>query len=76
MLSERSNVAFFINFKNIKQVFKRDLKPGFYDAFQQSDPGFKNYYAASYQLIASDKNYYTNFCMKLAKVDSTKTADK
>lgn len=76
MLSERSNVAFFINFKNIKPIFKRDLKPGFYDAFQQSDPGFKNYYAASYQLIASDKNYYTNFCMKLAKVDSTKTADK
>ncbi|OKS87226.1 hypothetical protein [Mucilaginibacter polytrichastri] len=73
MLSERSNVAFFINFKNMKQVFKRDLKPGFNDAFQHNDPGFKNYYAASYQLIASDNNYYTNFCMKLAKVDSTKT---
>jgi len=76
MLSERSNVAFFINFKNMKQVFKRDLKPGFYDAFTHGDPGFKNYYAASYQLIASDNNYYTNFCMKLAKADSTKTGDK
>ncbi|NCD68914.1 hypothetical protein [Mucilaginibacter agri] len=75
LLSERSNVAFFINFKNMKQVFKRDLKPGFYDTFQKNDPGFKNYYAASYQLIASDKNFYTNFCMKLAKADSTKTSE-
>lgn len=75
LLSERSNVAFFINFKNMKSVFKRDLKPAFYDASQKNDPGFKNYYAASYQLIAADKNYYTNFCMKLAKADSAKTGE-
>ncbi|WDF54153.1 hypothetical protein [Mucilaginibacter sp. KACC 22063] len=74
LLSERSNVAFFINFKNAKQVFKRDLKPEFYNAYQSSEPGFKDYYGASYQLISSDHHYYTNFCMKLAATDSITTA--
>jgi hypothetical protein len=63
--SERSNVSFFIQFKNAQQLFKEEMKPAFYEAFQNTSPGWKNYYAATLQLTASDRNYYTNFCMKL-----------
>jgi hypothetical protein len=58
-------VSFFIQFKNAQQLFKEEMKPAFYEAFQNTSPGWKNYYAATLQLTASDRNYYTNFCMKL-----------
>lgn len=74
LLSERSNAAFFINFKNAHQVFRRDLKPAFYHSFENSEPGFKDYYGASYQLIAADHNFYTNFCIKLNTSDSVAVA--
>jgi hypothetical protein len=70
LLSERSNVSFFIQFKNAQQLFKEDMKPSFYEAFQNTVPGWKNFYAAAWQLTSSDKNYYTNFCMQLS-ADST-----
>lgn len=66
LLSERSNVSFFIQFKNAQQLFKEDMKPSFYEAFQNSSTSWKNYYAAAWQLTSSDKNYYTNFCMQLS----------
>lgn len=70
LLSERSNVSFFINFKNLKPVLKRELKPAFYTTFTDNDPGFKNFYGASYQLSATDNNFYTNFCLKLNKAET------
>jgi hypothetical protein len=70
LLSERSNVSFFINFKAIQPLLKRDMQPGFYDAFEKNVPGWKDFYAASYQFSAADKNFYTNFCMKLNNIDS------
>ena len=69
--AERSNVAFFINFKNVQPIFKRDMNDGFYGAFESNNPGWKNFYGASYQLAASDKNFYTNFCMRLNNTDTT-----
>ncbi|WP_114938195.1 hypothetical protein [Mucilaginibacter endophyticus] len=71
LLAERSNVAFFINFKNMQPVLKRDLKKPFYDAFENNNPGWKNYYGAAFQLTASDKNFYTNFCMRLNAPDTS-----
>jgi hypothetical protein len=71
LLAERSNVAFFINFKNMQSILKRDLKDPFYNAFENNNPGWKNFYAAAYQLTASDKNFYTNFCMRFNSPDST-----
>ncbi|MBV8388746.1 MAG: hypothetical protein JO080_02990 [Mucilaginibacter sp.] len=65
LLSERSNVSFFIQFRNAEQLFKDDMKPAFYEAFRNTSPGWKNFYAAAWQLTSSDKNYYTNFCMQL-----------
>lgn len=65
LLSERSNVSFFIQFRNAQQLFKEEMKPEFYNAFVNMVPGWKNYYAAAWQLTSSDKNYYTNFCMQL-----------
>lgn len=66
LLAERSNVSFFIQFKNAQQLFKQDMKPEFYDAFENMVPGWKNFYAAAWQFTSSDKNYYTNFCMRLS----------
>jgi len=71
LLAERSNVSFFINIKNSQQILKRDLKPEFYAALQNNEPGWKSFYAGSYQLTASDKNFYTNFCMRLNSIDTT-----
>ncbi|SDD93814.1 hypothetical protein SAMN05216464_10395 [Mucilaginibacter pineti] len=71
LLAERSNVAFFINFKNTQSILKRDLKDPFYQAFENNEPGWKSFYAAAYQFTASDKNFYTNFCMRLNNIDTT-----
>ncbi len=75
LLAERSNVSFFVQFKNVQALLKQDLKPAFYDAFESTIPGWKNFYAAAWQFTSSDKNYYTNFCMRLsADTTSTNTA--
>ncbi|PWK77331.1 hypothetical protein LX99_03143 [Mucilaginibacter oryzae] len=71
LLAERSNVAFFMNFKNTQPVLKRDLKQSFYSDFENAHIGWKNYYGAAYQLAASDKNFYTNFCMQLSVPDTS-----
>ncbi|TSD67216.1 hypothetical protein FFF34_007405 [Inquilinus sp. KBS0705] len=70
LLAERCNVAFFIHFKNAQQILKNELKPGFYDAYKNDSLTWKNFYAASYQLTATDKNFYTNFCMQQSPVDT------
>ena len=67
LVAERSNVSFFVNFKNLKPVLGRDLAPGFFTSFSNNSPGFKDFYGASFQLSAADKNFYTNFCLKLSK---------
>jgi len=71
LLSERSNVAFFINFKNSQQILKRDMNPDVYSSFENNNPGWKGFYGASYQLSSADENFYTNFCMRLNNVDTT-----
>jgi len=73
--AERSNVAFFINFKNTQPIFKLDMDAGFYDNYESNNPGWKNFYGASYQFAANDKNFYTNFCMRLNKPDTTAVND-
>lgn len=74
LLAERSNISFFIQFKNAQQLFKKDMKPAFYDAFETITPGWKNFYGASWQFASSDKNYYTNFCMWMGN-DTTNTKE-
>ena len=71
LLAERSNVAFFMNFKNAQTILKRDLKTSVYDAFENNQPGWKSFYGAAYQFTSSDKNFYTNFCMQLNSIDTT-----
>ena len=66
LLAERSNVSFFMQFKNTMQLFKQDMKPVFYESFDTAIPGWKNFYGAAWQFTSSDKNYYTNFCMRLS----------
>ena len=71
LLAQRANVEFFIHFKNAGNVFRRTLKSPYAKAYQQQEPGFKNYYAAAYQLSASENQFYTNLCIKLISTDST-----
>ena len=65
LLAERSNITFFFQFKNLLPILKVDLDPDIYDGFEKDAPGWKDFYAASCQFTAADKNFYTNFCMKL-----------
>jgi hypothetical protein len=69
--SEKSNITFFIHFKNAQPVLKRDMDDNLFDAFEAYEPGWKDFYGATYQFSATDKNFYTNFCMKLNNVDTT-----
>lgn len=70
LVAERSNVAWYINFKNAQPILKRDLGDDFYNDFEANETGWKNFYAASYQLITADKNFYTSFCMNLNQPDN------
>jgi hypothetical protein len=73
LLSEKSNVLFFFNFKNLQHVLKETLKPTPYHSFEQNNPGWKDFYGASYQFSAANKNFYTNFCIQLAQPDTSAT---
>jgi len=76
LMAERANISWYINFKNAQPILKRDLNDNFYDKFENDETGWKNFYAASYQLIASNKNFYTSFCMNLSQPDTTATTLK
>lgn len=76
LMAERANVSWYINFKNAQPILKRDLNDNFYDKFENDKTGWKNFYAASYQLISSNKNFYTSFCMNLNQPDTTATSLK
>jgi len=76
LLAEKSNVTYFIHFKNIAPLLKTDLNPHFYDIFEHPEPGLNNFYGASYQFTAANNSFYTNFCMKLNTSDTIKTVGK
>jgi hypothetical protein len=65
LMSQRSNVCAFVHFKNAQSLFKRDLFDDIYTNFLDEASGWKNIYAASYQLTAADKSFYTNLCIGL-----------
>jgi hypothetical protein len=71
LLAERSNVSFFINFKNAQTPLKDGLKDEYYTAFKNNTLSWKNFYGASYQFAATDNNFYTNFCMLQTIADTT-----
>lgn len=71
LLAEKSNVSFFMHFKNAQQILKDGLKDEFYLAYKNNSLSFKNFYGASYQFAATDKNFYTNFCLLQNQPDST-----
>jgi hypothetical protein len=75
LTAERCNVAWYINFKNAQSILKRDLRDNFYTDFERSETGWKSFYAASYQLIAANKNYYTSFCMNLNQPENQDPAE-
>jgi hypothetical protein len=65
LVSAQSNVAFFLILKNAEPIFNRDMDDDFLAVLQNNQPGWKNFYAASWQFSTVDKNFYTNFCLKL-----------
>ncbi|GAB2691499.1 hypothetical protein GCM10027037_13460 [Mucilaginibacter koreensis] len=70
LMSERSNICFFINYKNAAQLLKRDLQPAAYQTLYPKDKNAGSYYAGSYQLSSADKQFYTNLCLQLNKPDT------
>ena len=72
LLAAKSNVTWYINFKNSQSILKNDLSNNFYNAYDLNEPGWKDFFAASYQLIAAKKTFYTSFCMRLNPSDSIK----
>lgn len=75
LLPERSNIAFFLQFKNVFPLLKRDMKPAFFPLFNPDSDGPNKFYALSYQFSAADDNFNTNFYMRLAKPDSLAEKD-
>jgi len=73
LLAERSNVAFFVHFRNVFPILRRDMKPAFSAIFNPGDEGPNKFYALSYQLSATDKNFYTNLYMRLSQADTVNT---
>jgi len=73
LLAARSNVAFFLHFRNIFPILKRDLKPTFSPLFNPENKTGNKFYALSWQFSAADGEFYTNFYMRLAKSDSLTT---
>jgi len=71
MLAERSNVSFFLQFRNTFPILKRDMKPAFTSTFNPDNDNGHKYYALSYQLSGSGDNFYTNFYLRLNKADTT-----
>ncbi|QKJ31200.1 hypothetical protein HQ865_16030 [Mucilaginibacter mali] len=71
LMAERCNVAFFLHFRNMFPILKRDMKPAFVTLFNTEDGGPNKFYALSWQFSASDLNFYTNFCIRLNHPDST-----
>jgi hypothetical protein len=69
--AERSNVSFFIHFKNAQQILRDGLKDEFYFSYKNNSLSWKNFYGASFQFAASDKNFYTNFCLLQNMPDTT-----
>ena len=65
LLAERCNATFFIQFKNAVELFRQVMKKTFYEDMRDNNPGWKNFYGASWQFTASDKSFYTNFCIGL-----------
>ncbi len=70
LLAEQCNVASFISYKNAAYILKRDLKAEAYQTLYTRQTSMQRYYAASYQLSSSNKQFYTNLCMQLNKPDS------
>lgn len=73
LLPERSNVAFFLHFRNMFPILKRDMKPAFSGVFNPENNTENKFYALSWQFSASEGNFYTNFNMRLNKPDTTGT---
>lgn len=74
LMAERSNVTFYINFKNARMILKNDLKDNVFDAYENNKLSLQDFQSASYQLTATDGNFYTNFCMLRNQRDTTLSA--
>ncbi len=65
LLAAKSNVSFFINFKNAQPILERDMYPEIFKIVKSSKPGWSDFYGQSIQFSGSEKNLYTNFCLKI-----------
>jgi hypothetical protein len=70
LLSERSNISFFVHYKNADRLLKHDLQLPAYQTVYPNDKTAGSYFAGSYQLSSADHQFYTNLCLQLNKPDA------
>ncbi|RYY36596.1 MAG: hypothetical protein EOP46_05865 [Sphingobacteriaceae bacterium] len=63
LMSQRSNVSFYVDIENATPVFKRDMRKDLFKVFENKQPGWKDIAGASCQLTASGDGFYTNLCI-------------
>ncbi|MBE9583034.1 hypothetical protein IM792_01095 [Mucilaginibacter sp. JRF] len=63
LMTQRSNICYFVHSKNARYVFRRDMRKETYKSFNENEPGWQDVYGASYQLTAAQNSFYTNFCI-------------
>lgn len=63
LMSQRSNICYFVHSKNARYVFRRSMRKQTYRLFNEDTPGWQDVYGASYQLTAAGNSFYTNFCI-------------
>ncbi len=72
LMAEQSNITFFIHLPNSFRILKNTLQPAFNKVFSGKGSGWKNYYAASLQLTASEDKFYTNFYLQQIQTENIK----
>ncbi|RVU02624.1 hypothetical protein EOD41_01405 [Mucilaginibacter limnophilus] len=63
LMSQRSNILFYLDIKNATPVFKRDMQKDLFGIFNSNTSGWQNVAGVSYQFTASGDGFYTNFCI-------------
>jgi hypothetical protein len=71
LLAEEVTLPFLFTLKTRKQILREGLKDDFYFAYKNNSLSWRNFYGASFQFAATDKNFYTNFCLLQNMPDTT-----
>jgi hypothetical protein len=61
LLSNQSNISFFMHFENSRILMQNLLKKEFAEDYKVNKRGINDLYAVSYQLLSNKDHFFTNF---------------